>query len=230
MCVVLLLIAGLAAVTAATETRSGACPVGQYLNEYTIQDYAITPSIPVGGAKYKMLRVPSTDTNPIPSSWFGTGFDDSAWPESVLPFGDKLQTCTSYFVNEGVQSTVGTLWPIGGSGNKAVLFVRDTFVLPGAAVAKFGTPKGLLLEFIVDNDLVYVGLNGQSQLDEKIMRGNCDGVTKPDSVVLDISKLQIGENLLTIHAEDRHVMSYLNYRIIVQVCEDKEISCEDCSV
>jgi len=224
MGVLLVLIAGLVGVAAA-----GTCPPGQYLNEYTVQDYAITPSIPVGGAKYKMLRVPNTNTNPIPSSWFGTGFDDSAWPESVLPFGDNLHTCTSYFANEGVQGTVGTLWPIGGSGTKAVLFVRDTFVLPAAAVAKFGDPKGLRLEYIVDNDLVYVGLNGQSQLAEKKIRDNCSGVTRPDSEMLDLSKLQVGENLLTIHVEDRHVMSYFNYRIIVQVCEDKEVSCEDCS-
>mmetsp|Transcript_11178 Transcript_11178/g.30059 ORF Transcript_11178/g.30059 Transcript_11178/m.30059 type:complete len:227 (-) Transcript_11178:167-847(-) len=205
-----------------------ACPHGKFLNEYTLQDYAKVASIPVEGAKYQILRVRDNNADPVPADWIKPSFDDSTWQSAVLPFGDRLHTCATQLADRGVLNTVGTSWKVGGGGQKSVLFVRDRFELPKSVREQLGTIKGLKLEYIVDNDIVHVGLNGQNVLASKKVRDNCSGVTRPDTEPLDVKLLKDGENIVTMHVEDRGSMSYFNYRIVVEVCEDEMHKCDKC--
>jgi len=213
-------------------TAHGKCDDGEYPVRYSIIDYARTENIEVSGMKYLHLIKGRGENYKIPQEYFVSDFDDSDWNEATLPFGDNI-ICANALSKQSVLNKFVTKWPKGGAnGSKSVLIVRDEFVIPSLvfdALKKRGNNVNkLIFEYIVDNDMVELALNGDHLISKPVVRDNCDGVTKPVEQILDVTSLKPGKNLLAMHVVDRGTMAYLNYKLSVEICQPQKLECDQC--
>lgn len=168
-----------------------------------------------------------------PTGWETLGFDDSAWELGVLPFGGDMQ-CSAE-LNQTVPDVgfINTFWPPNNAANdetitQSYLAVRLEFFI--SPTLYFQTDK-FYLQFIVDNDLVEIWVNGvQQTLPGQSGREGCDGVSKLINGVLDSSSLQPEANVLALLAEDRGSQSYLNYELVVGVCGSAPVTNTTCTI
>ncbi|KAA8490899.1 hypothetical protein FVE85_1346 [Porphyridium purpureum] len=171
-----------------------------------------------------------------PTNWFATDFDDSSWGAGILPFAGSIQCEEEFavavpgFPNIGVANTV---WDANddnnpNDGRNSYLAVRLKFFL---APNLFFRTEFFSLAFIVDNDLIEIYVNGQSQtFDGAVGREGCSGVTQIVSNQLDSSFLVPENNVIAFLAEDRGSQSYLNYELVVSVCELAPVANFTCSL
>mmetsp|Transcript_6360 Transcript_6360/g.16965 ORF Transcript_6360/g.16965 Transcript_6360/m.16965 type:complete len:329 (+) Transcript_6360:217-1203(+) len=196
------------------------CPPGQYLNEYVIQDYARNSGLSVCGIRYMeedamVGQLPHTVSENV---WHEPNFDDSAWAPGGLPFAG-LHGCNAELEAKGVRGQHYTFWePSTTSGWQSHLFSRGFFNLASNAWSK---SMGAVVEFMVGSDLINVRLNGHSVLESPVSRAEtCDGISTEQIISIEPEKLLPSKNTIAIHARNNGNKAYLNYRVILKVCEE----------
>eukprot|EP00179_Madagascaria_erythrocladioides_P009626 CAMPEP_0198309244 /NCGR_PEP_ID=MMETSP1450-20131203/1681_1 /TAXON_ID=753684 ORGANISM="Madagascaria erythrocladiodes, Strain CCMP3234" /NCGR_SAMPLE_ID=MMETSP1450 /ASSEMBLY_ACC=CAM_ASM_001115 /LENGTH=269 /DNA_ID=CAMNT_0044011991 /DNA_START=107 /DNA_END=916 /DNA_ORIENTATION=+ len=150
----------------------------------------------------------------VGEDWAQLGFDDSTWKTSRMPMGENV------FCSELQQYKNPESW-----SRNSNLFVRREFELSPEVFAQL---QNLKVEYIVDNDIVGVYVNGKKHGNYPT-RDGCHGVSRVDIITIAKSQLKVGKNIFALHVHDRGAQSFLNLKLALTVCSDNKLSLVPCT-
>jgi len=139
---------------------------------------------------------PPNDSNN--NQWYQANFNSSSWANGAIPFGSGILCPTQLapYLLSGV--SFATQWT-----PCSTLFLRKSFDLTVPQLSALAAGN-LYIDFVVDNDLNALYINGQAVPYNNATRDGCGGVTALLSVQVPSSMtLQLSGNILAVQAGDR---------------------------